>query len=75
METIKRGSIGESVKQLQKILGLSTDGIFGMNTENVVKQFQKKNGLVADGIVGNKTWEKLLGNNNSNITTPSKLVI
>lgn len=75
METIKRGSIGESVKQLQKILGLSTDGIFGMNTENVVKQFQKKNGLVADGIVGNKTWEKLLGNNNSNITTPSKLII
>lgn len=74
METIKQGNRGESVKQLQKILGLSTDGNFGINTENAVKQFQKKNGLVVDGIVGNKTWEKLLGNNNSN-TNSSNLVI
>lgn len=67
METIRKGSRGESVKQLQKILGLTADGIFGVNTESAVKMFQSKHGLVADGIVGPKTWEKLLGQNTSGL--------
>lgn len=60
METIKRGSTGDVVKKLQQLLGITADGIFGVNTETSVKQFQLKNGLTVDGIVGNKTWEKLL---------------
>lgn len=70
MNTIKRGSRSDDVKKLQQLLGITSDGIFGANTELSVKQFQLKNGLVADGIVGNKTWEKLLGTsqNNMNIT-------
>lgn len=70
METIKKGSRGESVKKLQTILGITADGIFGTNTENAVKQFQMKHGLVADGIVGKNTWNKLLNmttNNNSKL--------
>lgn len=63
METIKKGSRGDAVKELQRLLGLSVDGIFGANTEFAVKQFQMKNGLVADGIVGPKTWEKLMNQN------------
>lgn len=58
---IKKGSRGEKVKELQTLLHLQVDGIFGPLTEEAVKQFQRDNGLVADGIVGQKTWEKLLG--------------
>lgn len=60
-ETLKRGSRGELVKQVQtklKSWGYYTgavDGIFGSGTESAVKAFQKKNGLTVDGIVGKKT--------------------
>lgn len=56
---IKIGSTGESVKKLQKALGLTEDGSFGPNTEKKVKEFQSSNGLKADGIVGEGTWSKL----------------
>lgn len=56
MVTVKLGSKGDSVKQLQRALGLTDDGIFGKNTEQAVKNFQKEHGLTADGIVGTKTW-------------------
>ena len=59
METIKKGSRGEDVKKLQQLLGVTVDGIFGVNTEAAVKQFQLRNGLTIDGIVGPKTWAKL----------------
>lgn len=59
MKTIKNGSKGEEVKTLQKLLGLTADGIFGAKTEAAVKEYQKKNGLTADGIVGAKTWAAL----------------
>ena len=62
METIKLGSKGESVKQLQGILGLTVDGNFGPKTENAVKNFQKKHNLTEDGIVGPKTWQALQEN-------------
>lgn len=59
--TLKKGSRGEEVKLLQRLLHLYEDGIFGPLTEEAVKEFQKANGLVADGIVGDKTWAKLKG--------------
>lgn len=52
---LKKGSKGNDVKELQKILGCRPDGIFGSTTESLVKQWQKQHGLVADGIVGDKT--------------------
>ncbi len=58
--TLKYGSRGEDVKELQKILRLNADGIFGRQTEKAVKSFQLENGLVSDGIVGQKTIAKLL---------------
>ena len=57
---LRYGSRGEDVKNLQKLLSLNADGIFGRQTERAVKNFQKENGLVADGIVGQKTIAKLL---------------
>ena len=62
METIKKGSQGAAVKQLQSALHLAQDGIFGRITDEAVRDFQRKNGLKADGIVSDDTWAKLLGN-------------
>lgn len=61
-ETLKRGSTGALVKQVQEKLGIEpADGIYGFWTSNVVKEWQAKNGLVADGVAGPKTLAKLLG--------------
>ena len=55
----KKGSKGEIVKKIQKVLNLYPDGIFGILTEEAVKEFQKTHGLTADGIVGAATLAKL----------------
>ena len=60
METLKNGCKGEDVKTLQKLLGLTPDGVFGPNTQKAVKEYQKNNGLYDDGVVGPKTWAKLM---------------
>lgn len=59
-ETLRRGSKGDGVKQIQRKLGLAADGDFGPGTEAAVKKWQEANGLVADGIVGPKTIAMLL---------------
>ena len=59
---LKNGSKGEEVKQLQTLLGLSADGVFGAGTEAKVKEWQAANGLTADGIVGDGTWGKMFNN-------------
>jgi len=62
-ETLRRGSRGEQVKILQKLLGgLVVDGIFGKNTDAKVREFQKSKGLVVDGIVGKNTRRTLVDN-------------
>ncbi len=63
--TVRRGSKGEAVKDLQRILNaidfgpINVDGDFGAKTEESVKAFQAATDLVADGIVGPKTWAAL----------------
>ena len=65
--TLKKGSAGECVKELQELLikvGYScgkygSDGKFGDGTLEAVKAFQADRGLVVDGIVGVNTWKKL----------------
>jgi peptidoglycan hydrolase-like protein with peptidoglycan-binding domain len=61
--TLKRGSTGEDVKRLQRLLVMirlliftEIDGIFGTTTERAVRSFQSVRGLVQDGIVGPVTW-------------------
>lgn len=62
--TLKKGSKGNEVKNLQKFLnwygnyGLKVDGDFGTNTYNAVKKFQKATGLTVDGIWGAKSLAK-----------------
>lgn len=57
--TLKSGCKGNDVKELQKKVGVTADGIFGNNTKNAVKKFQKANKLSADGIVGKNTAHAL----------------
>ncbi|HAS6479681.1 TPA: hypothetical protein GRR64_19070 [Vibrio parahaemolyticus] len=57
--TVRNGSRGVDVRELQLNLGLNADGIFGNGTEASVKSFQEKYGLSSDGIVGNDTWKKI----------------
>ena len=59
---LRKGSKGVEVKELQGLLHLYQDGIFGALTEEAVIEFQKANGLTPDGIVGDNTWAKLKGN-------------
>ena len=56
---LRKGSIGNEVKELQKLLKIKEDGDFGPATELAVMKFQGQRGLKTDGIVGPKTWAKL----------------
>ena len=68
---LKRGSIGEDVRTLQRQLNrvsrnypsirpeLALDGYFGANTEQTVKKFQTTFNLDVDGVVGKATWYKV----------------
>ena len=62
MPQISKGSKGKAVKIWQVIVGVTADGIFGINTYNATIKFQKThkdsngNPLVQDGIVGVLTW-------------------
>jgi len=57
---IMKGEKSERVKQLQKDLGLTADGVFGAGTEAKVKEFQTTNKLSVDGKVGVQTLRKML---------------
>ena len=70
LNVLSKGSTGEQVKAMQRLLhaqgyGLGSvnpiDGDFGSKTETAVKLYQRDNGLTSDGVVGEKTWKKLLG--------------
>src|SRR5215212_9702946 len=46
------GSKGPRVAEVQKAVGVATDGIFGPRTASAVRSYQSRNGLGVDGIVG-----------------------
>jgi putative chitinase len=53
--TLRVGSRGSEVKQMQAKLGITADGVFGPGTAKAVKEWQKSKGLVADGVIGPKS--------------------
>lgn len=64
-ETLRSGSRGQSVTQLQQRLEdlgyykSKVDGSYGRNTKAAVEAFQRDHGLTADGIAGPKTLAAL----------------
>ncbi|MBE5804985.1 MAG: peptidoglycan-binding protein [Clostridiales bacterium] len=69
-KTLRRGSTGAQVKQLQQALaqlnypvGVSSeDGyVFNYTTQWAVECFQRRNGITADGVAGASTLAKLYG--------------
>ena len=73
MPILRKGSSGNAVKTLQRLLRqleyvnadgktyITVDGSFGSNTEAAVRRYQKNRGAKnPDGIVGEWTWNKLL---------------
>ena len=71
--TLRRGSKGEAVVELQTILhklgydlgGCGIDGDYGRMTQSAVMNFQSDHGLTRDGVCGAKTWEKVLASSDS----------
>ena len=63
--TLRQGSSGEAVRQLQIALAElghdpgPVDGQFGSRTEAAVKAFQHARGIAADGVVGPVTWRNI----------------
>lgn len=57
--TVRMGSRGDTVKAVQRKLGLTVDGIFGPATQRAVKRWQAEQGLTADGIVGPNTIDRM----------------
>ena len=56
----RRGDRGDTVKLIQRFLGIEADGHFGPITEQAVMRFQRKLELRPDGIVGPYTLSKML---------------
>ncbi|MFQ6989138.1 MAG: peptidoglycan-binding domain-containing protein [Faecalibacterium prausnitzii] len=67
LPTIRRGSVGDvnrtATKMLQRLLGLTPDGIFGEKTENALLKAQEKHKLAVDGICGPASWRAISGAN------------
>lgn len=72
----KRGSSGNTVKQIQQVLknqgfyGGQIDGVFGSGTETSVKGFQKAYGLTVDGKVGSATLKAMGISDQSSTSSP-----
>jgi hypothetical protein len=65
--TLKRGSSGQAVKDLQRFLNwyhtpwkLAGDGLYGTYTEKCVKSFQRTEGLMGGGMYAEKSYKKAL---------------
>lgn len=69
--TLRVGSRGDAVKELQSLLKIPADGIFGKDTKEAVIEFQSNSGLTPDGIVGSKTWNALINNSEGKYQTIS----
>jgi hypothetical protein len=70
--TVRYGARGAVVKQVQRIVGTTADGVFGPKTLAAVKRWQGRHGLLVDGIVGPKTAAKmrLSGGSSGGSTAP-----
>lgn len=59
--TLKRGSTGDTVRQVQRALKLNADGNFGPMTEQAVKSWQRINRFTTDGVLTTEQINRILG--------------
>ncbi|HLA20039.1 MAG TPA: tetratricopeptide repeat protein, partial [Pseudolabrys sp.] len=64
--SLRMGSRGDDVRNLQAKLEVKADGIFGNITKRAVQEFQRRSELAADGVVGPMTYAKLNSSENGN---------
>lgn len=57
---LRLGMTGRYVRELQELVVVNVDGIFGPDTKSAVIEFQDEHDLEVDGIVGSETWAALL---------------
>ncbi len=68
--TLRKGSKGDDVRRLQRLLNFSAkdiDGDYGKKTEAAVESAQRKFGLHIDGRCGPYTWRALEGQTSTDI--------
>jgi peptidoglycan hydrolase-like protein with peptidoglycan-binding domain len=67
LPTVRAGCAGaverDATKMLQRLLGLTVDGVFGAATEAAVRAAQEAHGLTVDGICGPESWRAISGAN------------
>ncbi len=69
--TIRQGSKGVDVKELQRLLNVTPqDGNFGPGTKSKVILFQRDHKLKPDGVVGPQTWMALYTSYTVNTNAP-----
>ncbi|HEX4807008.1 MAG TPA: transglycosylase family protein [Conexibacter sp.] len=57
--SLKEGSRGSLVAQVQRKLHVPADGVFGPRTTHAVRRFQRRAHLTVDGVVGPRTARAL----------------
>ena len=60
-ELLRIGARGPAVVEVQRMLGIAADGVFGRKTRLAVRSFQAAHGLEVDGVVGPITRGALRG--------------
>jgi peptidoglycan hydrolase-like protein with peptidoglycan-binding domain len=60
-QPLRLGSKAEAVKHVQRVVGATQDGDYGLATERRVKAWQKQRGMFVDGVVGPVTWKAMFG--------------
>lgn len=60
-QVLRKNDRGGAVKDLQKLVGVKADGMFGADTEAAVRKKQKAAGIAVDGTPGKDTYAALKG--------------
>lgn len=71
-QNLRKNDRGGAVKQLQKLVGVTADGMFGTDTEKAVKKAQRSAGISDDGIAGKDTYKAVKGGSKASLSVDGK---